>query len=407
MNEISLAGLPCALRMNAPRILSRALKEGVIAPKEIAAMVPKSIAEHEDQFREVMRWFYNLFQLGEVVIVNSRLSMQIKNIREKKKSLSDNEVRGHGENYIMNLYLRDIRRFELISNDEMRLLGREVRQEGNVDARNELIIHNLRLVLKFAAEYSTRATGALEYIDLVQEGNLGLLSAAEKYDYRKENHFSTYVWWWVMEHITRALDDLSQTVRQPVHMRELVRRVRRISGEFLAEKGRSPRVEEISEILQAPQDKIKQALRFSQKQLSLDEPLYTDGDEWASLKDIISAQEYYVSDIDLDPLGALEQGEVFEQAQKKIGFLVACLEDPSMDERWRKIFKARYGLDGTYTPKTLQEVGDQFHVTRERIRQIAEIVWERLAEFGIDRNNTEAMLTEDSLECFQRLKEEI
>ena len=293
----------------------------------------------------------------------------------------------------MRMYLQEIGRVDLLSADEERRLARLVAEgieaattidAGSVDdaerrqllrqvsrgqrARHALTQANLRLVVSIAKRYTNRG---VQLLDLIQEGNLGLMKAVEKFDYAKGFKFSTYATWWIRQAITRSIADQSRTIRIPVHMVEHLNRLLRGRREFLQEFRREPTVPELAERLHMPEDRVSELLRWSQEPLSLDSPV-GDGDD-AELGD-------FVAD---DVAGPASQVEALDLESKIVELL------DSLGEREREILQMRFGL-GLDRPRTLEEVGAELGVTRERIRQIeaktlarlrSPLMAERLREF--------------------------
>ena len=246
------------------------------------------------------------------------------------------------------MYLKEIGKVPLLSADEEIELAQRM-EEGDEDAKKRLAEANLRLVVSIAKRYVGRG---MLFLDLIQEGNLGLIKAVEKFDYRKGYKFSTYATWWIRQAITRAIADQARTIRIPVHMVETINKLIRVSRQLLQELGREPAPEEIAEEMNMPVERVREILKISQEPVSLETPIGEEED--SHLGDFIQDDNVPV------PADAAAFSLLKEQLNEVLGTLT---------EREQKVLRLRFGLDDGRA-RTLEEVGKEFNVTRERIRQI-------------------------------------
>ena len=246
------------------------------------------------------------------------------------------------------MYLKEIGKVPLLSAEEEIEYARRM-DEGDEEARKRLAEANLRLVVSIAKRYVGRG---MQFLDLIQEGNLGLLKAVEKYDYKKGFKFSTYATWWIRQAITRSIADQARTIRIPVHMVETINRLVRTSRQLLQELGREPKPEEIAERMEISVDRVREIMKISQDPVSLETPIGEEED--SHLGDFIQDDNVEV------PIDAATSKLLHEQLMEALSTLT---------EREQKVLRLRFGLDDG-KPRTLEEVGREFDVTRERIRQI-------------------------------------
>ena len=246
------------------------------------------------------------------------------------------------------MYLKEIGKVPLLSAEEEIELAKKMEQ-GDENAKKRLAEANLRLVVSIAKRYVGRG---MLFLDLIQEGNLGLIKAVEKFDYRKGYKFSTYATWWIRQAITRAIADQARTIRIPVHMVETINKLIRVSRQLLQELGREPTPEEIAEEMKMPVERVREILKISQEPVSLETPIGEEED--SHLGDFIQDDNVPV------PADAAAFTLLKEQLIEVLGTLT---------EREQKVLRLRFGLDDGRA-RTLEEVGKEFNVTRERIRQI-------------------------------------
>ena len=246
------------------------------------------------------------------------------------------------------MYLKDIGKVPLLSAEEEIELAKRM-EAGDEAAKKKLAESNLRLVVSIAKRYVGRG---MLFLDLIQEGNLGLIKAVEKFDYRKGYKFSTYATWWIRQAITRAIADQARTIRIPVHMVETINKLIRVSRQLLQELGREPSPEEIAKEMSMPVERVREILKISQEPVSLETPIGEEED--SHLGDFIKDDNVPV------PADAAAFTLLKEQLEEVLGTLT---------EREQKVLTLRFGLEDGRA-RTLEEVGKEFNVTRERIRQI-------------------------------------
>ena len=263
------------------------------------------------------------------------------------ESLETNDVK---VNDSVKLYLKEIGRVPLLKASEEQELAKRILQ-GDLEAKNQLITANLRLVVSIAKHYIGRG---MLFLDLIEEGNLGLIKAVEKFDYTKNFKFSTYATWWIRQAITRAIADQARTIRIPVHMVETINKITRVQRQLVQKLGREPTAEEISEELNGSMtpDRIREIQRIALEPVSLESPIGEEDDshlgDFVEDKESVSPTEYTTQSM-----------------------IRSALYDVMSDltDREEKVLRLRYGI-GDGKPRTLEEVGKEFGVTRERIRQI-------------------------------------
>ena len=246
------------------------------------------------------------------------------------------------------MYLKEIGKVPLLSAEEEKELARRM-ADGDTEARKKLAEANLRLVVSIAKRYVGRG---MLFLDLIQEGNLGLIKAVEKFDYQKGYKFSTYATWWIRQAITRAIADQARTIRIPVHMVETINKLIRVSRQLLQELGREPTPEEIAAEMEIPVERVREILKISQEPVSLETPIGEEED--SHLGDFIQD----------DNVPVPADAATFTLLKEQLGEVLETLTD-----REKKVLELRFGLEDGRS-RTLEEAGKEFNVTRERIRQI-------------------------------------
>lgn len=321
-------------------------KRGVLAYEEIADRLSSFVIE-PDQMDE---FYENLADQGIDVIGESDDDPKMKEI-EKEEEFDINDLSvplGIKINDPVRMYLKEIGRVDLLSATEEIELATRIEQ-GDEEAKKRLAEANLRLVVSIAKRYVGRG---MLFLDLIQEGNMGLIKAVEKFDYRKGFKFSTYATWWIRQAITRAIADQARTIRIPVHMVETINKLIRVQRQLLQDLGREPTPEEIGEEMDLTPDKVREILKIAQEPVSLETPIGEEDD--SHLGDFIEDQEA------ISP----SDHAAYELLKEQLEDVLDTLTD-----REENVLRLRFGLDDGRT-RTLEEVGKVFGVTRERIRQI-------------------------------------
>ncbi|MBQ9845864.1 MAG: RNA polymerase sigma factor RpoD [Oscillospiraceae bacterium] len=268
-----------------------------------------------------------------------------KNVEKFEKSLS---AEGVSIDDPVKVYLKEIGSFPLLSLEEEVELAEKI-LKGDSLAKKKLAEANLRLVVSIAKRYVGRG---MLFLDLIQEGNLGLIKAVEKFDHTKGFKFSTYATWWIRQAITRAIADQARTIRIPVHMVETINKVKKVQSQLLHKNGQEPSVEDLAEELDMPQEKVREILKVAQEPISLESPIGEEED--SHLGDFIPDSDAPIP----------EEAATHALLKEQLGEVLATLTP-----REAKVLSLRFGIeDGR--PRTLEEVGKEFNVTRERIRQI-------------------------------------
>jgi RNA polymerase primary sigma factor len=296
---------------------------------------------------------FNIINKLEIDIIDRRedcINKEFKNKNRRKTSLNeklDIKIKSSVVDSVR-MYLKEIGKVKLLSASQEVQLAKK-NEAGDAEARKKLVESNLRLVVSIAKKYAGRG---MLFLDLIQEGNLGLIKAVEKFDYKRGYKFSTYATWWIRQGITRAISDQARTIRVPVHMVENINKLMRVQRKLVQEFGRDPSAEEISEKMDFTPEKVREIIKINQNPVSFESPVGEEGD--TQLGDFIEDSEIE------KPMDAALFVLLQEQLQKVLG---------TLDDRERRIIQLRFGLHDGY-PRTLEEVGREFKVTRERIRQI-------------------------------------
>ncbi len=324
-------------------LIEKGKKKGVLTHNEITA----SFFEIEISAEE-FEAIYDLLEKENIEIVED-LEKELEEIEVTKEELEDLSIpEGVSIDDHVKMYLKEIGKVNLLDAEQETELAKRM-AEGDEEAKKKLAEANLRLVVSIAKRYVGRG---MLFLDLIQEGNLGLIKAVDKFDYTKGYKFSTYATWWIRQAITRAIADQARTIRIPVHMVETINKLVRVSRQLVQELGREPTPEELSKELNMPLDKVREISKISQEPVSLETPIGEEED--SHLGDFIPDDDA--------PAPADAASFVLLKEQ-----LVEVLK--TLTPREEKVLKLRFGLDDG-RQRTLEEVGKEFNVTRERIRQI-------------------------------------
>jgi len=346
---------------SAEALIEKGKERGYVTYSEILKSFPH--VENDVAFLESL---YERFAIAGVDVLEGGMLEDAADEYLATRNIKDRHSAGGYDS--IQIYLREIGQYPLLTAAEERELAKRI-EKGDGEARNILARSNLRLVVSIAKKYVGRSPD-LTLLDLIQEGNLGLFRAVDKFDWKKGYKFSTYATWWIRQAITRALADQSRTIRIPVHMVETIAKYKQVSRRLSQMLGRDPQAEEIAIEMGVEPEKIYQIEKINQDTLSLENPVGSDDDDRSTLGDFIPDDKI--------PSPVQESSERILAEQVR-----AILGDLSPKER--KILEMRHGLlDGVY--HTLEEVGREFGVTRERIRQIEAKALEKIRVHGKARH---------------------
>ncbi len=340
-------------------LIEKGKEQGYVTYDDILDVFP----EAEDELDKIDELYQRLMGEGVAVLADGRGSEEpdrafvskqdeeerIRTMRVPATTgLTEEDLASGALDDPVRMYLREIGRVNLLTAQEEVQLAKKM-EAGSMAARERLIKANLRLVVSVAKKYIGRG---MSLLDLIQEGNIGLIRAVEKFDYRRGYKFSTYATWWIRQAITRSIADQARTIRIPVHMVETINKLVRVSRRLLQEKGREPTSEEIAEEMGIVPEKVREIIKVSQQPVSLETPIGEEADS-------------HLGDFIEDPTALAPADAASHQMLKEaVGAVLNTLTD-----REKKVLKLRFGLDDGRT-RTLEEVGKEFEVTRERIRQI-------------------------------------
>ncbi len=321
-------------------LIEKGRKNGTLTYKEIMDEI-----EHIDLGPEQIEKIYEVLESMGIEVQGDINEV---GVVEEEEELDLTIPEGVAIDDPVRMYLKEIGKVPLLSSEDEIELAKQI-EEGSVYAKKKLAEANLRLVVSIAKRYVGRG---MLFLDLIQEGNLGLIKAVEKFDYRKGYKFSTYATWWIRQAITRAIADQARTIRIPVHMVETINKLIRVQRQLLQELGRDPFPEEISKVMDLPVEKVREIQKIAQEPVSLETPIGEEED--SHLGDFIPD----------DDAPAPAEAAAFTMLKEQ---LINVLD--TLTPREEKVLRLRFGLDDGRA-RTLEEVGKEFNVTRERIRQI-------------------------------------
>ena len=335
-NDVKNTGAEKAIVM---QLMEKGKKSGVLTYKEIM-----DILEDVELTPEQIEKVYEILESFGIEVINDGDDISTNELLEDDLSIPE----GISIDDPVRMYLKEIGKVPLLSADDETSLAQRI-EEGDQEAKKKLAEANLRLVVSIAKRYVGRG---MLFLDLIQEGNLGLLKAVEKFDYRKGYKFSTYATWWIRQAITRAIADQARTIRIPVHMVETINKLIRIERQLLQDLGRNPSPEEVAKEMNMEVEKVREIMKIAQEPVSLETPIGEEED--SHLGDFIPDEDA------LAPAEAAAYTMLKEQLMEVLDTLTP---------REEKVLRLRFGLDDGRA-RTLEEVGKEFKVTRERIRQI-------------------------------------
>ncbi len=335
-------------KIDTTKLVRKAKKEGFVTQEDILLLfkdAEKRIEELDDLYDKLDKFGVDVFggaedEMKEDSKSSVALEKELEILSKLEKVGSSDPVR---------MYLKEIGRIKLLTREQEVELAQGV-DKGDTRSKEMLTTSNLRLVVSIAKKYIGRG---MSFLDLIQEGNKGLIRAVEKYDWTKGFKFSTYATWWIRQAITRAIADQARTIRIPVHMVETINKLIRISRKLMQEMGREPTPEEVAKEMDIEPSKVREIMKISQKTTSLEKPIGDDEDSYLG--------DFIPDDTQLSPYDVTSIKMLKENVEEVL---------ESLSDRESKVLKMRFGLDESKRPMTLEEVGKEFGVTRERIRQI-------------------------------------
>jgi len=338
--------MPASMKVDFDALLKRAISRGYVTQEEVLESViePELYIEQLDEFYDQI--LKNTIDIFESVSEDAKEDQPSE--VQKELDLLTSSIESKAGTDPVRMYLKEIGRIPLLTREQEIDLAQRT-EGGDKKAKEKLTSSNLRLVVSIAKKYIGRG---MTFLDLIQEGNKGLIRAVEKYDWTKGFKFSTYATWWIRQAITRAIADQARTIRIPVHMVETINKLMRTSRKLMQDLGREPTPEEIGKAMEMEPDRVREILKISQKTTSLETPIGDEDDSYLG--------DFIADETQISPYEATSQRMLKENVDEVLN---------ALSDREAKVLKMRFGLNGS-RPMTLEEVGQKFGVTRERIRQI-------------------------------------
>jgi len=338
--------MPASMQEDFDSLLQRAIGRGYVTQEEVLDTIiePELYISQLDEFYDQI--LKNNIDIFESVSEDNK-DEQPSDV-QRELDLLTSSIESKAGTDPVRMYLKEIGRIPLLTREQEIDLAQRT-EAGDKKAKEKLTASNLRLVVSIAKKYIGRG---MTFLDLIQEGNKGLIRAVEKYDWTKGFKFSTYATWWIRQAITRAIADQARTIRIPVHMVETINKLMRTSRKLMQDLGREPTPEEIGKAMEMEPDRVREILKISQKTTSLETPIGDEDDSYLG--------DFIADETQISPYEATSQRMLKENVDEVLN---------ALSDREAKVLKMRFGLNGS-RPMTLEEVGQKFGVTRERIRQI-------------------------------------
>lgn len=365
------------LKQNARKVLTQAAESGFVSYQALTRILPEKLTKNKAQLNKTVDWLMAVLKSFNVVVLDVKWEKRVREIAERARNLDVLENKSKTKSNIekffddvnevlwskdpLNVYMEEVGKFSIPSREEEFQLAKLIYEKFDEGARNELVERNLRLVVMVARRYRNRG---LEYLDLIQEGNIGLITAADKFNPNLGNKYATYAMWWLKQSITRALFNYAQTIRIPVHVLAFWNKVMAVSARLVQELGHEPLSDEIAARLECSVEKVEESLhRMKMTTVYTDDLIMEDGEEnhGQSLLNIVPSQN-------LTPEQIIMAREELRLSSQNIRQMLLKLK--SLSSRDRTIFRLYYGLGNHLEGITYNEISKKFGITKQRVDQI-------------------------------------